>query len=235
MTGRELIRGSLELIGAIGIQETPSAEEQSRALSSLNVMLSGWSIKGVVVFARLRELLTLTGASSYTMGPSGSLNTSRPVDIYRAALEDQSSNPKLEIPLRIFTPDEYAAIPQKSLSSTFPTGIFIDWTNPLITIYPWPIPTIANKIALYSKKPLSTISDLSADLALPPGYERAIMYNLALERAPAYGKTPSDDVRVVASDSFGDIQRANLKIEPVGVDPFLVGAGGFDPQTGEPV
>jgi hypothetical protein len=55
----------------------------------------------------------------------------------------------------------------------------------------------------------------------PPGYERAIRSNLAVELAPFYGIPVSPDLRDQASTSMLRIKRANVRIREVPIDPSL--------------
>lgn len=236
MTGRDLIKGSLRLINAIGTGETPSAEEQSDGMSALNALLASMSIEGLVVFARVRELLTLVpNTASYTMGEGGTFDTPKPIEIVSAALEEQSSTPKAEIPLKLFTPREWAEVAQKSLTSTLPSGVYAERGGQFWTITLWPVPTVANKLVTYSKKNLLEVTNPSTEIHLPEGYERMIRSNLALELAPEYGKDPSARLIEMAWESKANVKRANEKIETLRCDPAIPGVrgGSFDWRTGE--
>lgn len=86
-TVRDLIKGSLRLLGAIAPGETPSADEQAEALLALNSMISSWSTESLTIYSRVRESFTLTpGQQMRTLGVGGSFNTSRPMEIEEAKL-----------------------------------------------------------------------------------------------------------------------------------------------------
>jgi hypothetical protein len=236
VTGRDVVKASLRLLGVLASGEAPSASEASDALESLNRMISNWSTESLLIYARVRETFTLTpGTSSYTMGSGGTFNTTRPLSIESASIELQSTSPKQEFPLNVLEITEWAAITAKDLTATIPTDVYVEMTNPQATVNLWPVPTAANKIALYSVKELSSISTLDTALAFPPGYEEAIVYNLAVRLAPEYGRPVSAEVATVATESKANIERLNARPRYLRADSgLLVGnRAGFNFITGE--
>lgn len=211
-TVRDLIRGSLRLLGAIAQGETPSAEEQADAFSALIDMLGSWSTESLLIFNKGREVFPLvSGQQSYTMGPSGNFNTVRPLKIEDALLQIQGSNPTFELPIKIVNQDEWVSISVKTMPSTIPINLYVEDTSPLATLNLWPIPSVASNLILYSWKPLDTFASVDSDLDLPPGYAKALRYNLALELAPEYGREPSASVLSGAIESKENIKRMNIK------------------------
>ena len=78
-TTLDLITKALQKIGAVTKDETLSAGDVSDALSSLNDMISSWSLDSLIVYASTLENFTLTpGSYSYTIGSGGNFNTTRP-------------------------------------------------------------------------------------------------------------------------------------------------------------
>lgn len=231
MTAADLIKGSLRLIGAIATGETPSADEQSDALVVLNDMLESWSIDGLLVYQRVRENFALVPSQqTYTMGVSGNFNTSRPTRIVEAGIEINGN----EIPVYIMNEQEWRDIGIKSLQSTIPQRLYTDGSYPLENVNLWPIPSAANNLILYSLKPLTSFTSTSNTVSLPPGYSRALRYNLALELAPEFGKAPSVVIASIASESKADIKRQNTQPVYMKSDAFgLVSRKPFNWFTGE--
>lgn len=235
MTGRDLVTASLRLIGAAAPGESVSATEATDGLATLNRMISGFSNEKLMIYAKVREEFTLTANDGiYSMGSSGDFNTSRPQWIESATLEDQSQSPDVEIPIKIIrNASEWAEIISKDATSTYPRYLFNEKTYPTDTINLYPIPTAANKLVLYSVKPLTEISTLDTSVSVPAGYEECLIYNLAMRLAPEYGKQPSELVMMTAIESKASIKRVNHKPSFLKVDNALINSGVFDINTGE--
>lgn len=232
-TVSDLIKGSLRLLGVIAQGETPTAQESADALSSLNDMLDSWSNDGLLLFDRTIESLSIVASTaSYTIGTGGVFNTARPVRIIEAAFKQSGSNE--ELPLNILTSQEWARAYDKTLTSSLLSCLYYNDTFPLGTIYVWPVPTASGTLVLTSDKPLSNYSAISDSVTLPPGYKKALRYNLALELAPEYGKQVSEIVFQQATESKANIMRTNtetilLKSDALGMvnpsKPFNIIAG----------
>lgn len=205
MTARNLIRRSLQLIGVVGQGEEVSADDASDALTALNDMLSSWSAEGDSVFEEAKDMHTLTSAVSYTIGSGADIDTVRPVRIVAAFT--RSGN--IDYPIELKDQKFYASISQKSLGSSFPDYLYYDGGFPTGTIYLWPAPLSGTELHIYSQKLLTNIASLDTAINLPPGYDRAIRYNLACELAPEYGKPIPAKVEQIAIDSKKIIENAN--------------------------
>lgn len=232
-TVRDLVKGSLRLLGAIATGETASAEEQADALSALNDMLDSWSTEGLIVDARVRETFTFTaGDGTYTLGTGGDFSTDRPLRIENASVIQSGST--LEMPIEIITVDQYAEIGLKSLQSSFPTRLYAEGTYPLETLNFWPVPSEAATLVLYSWKPLATYASANVDVELPQGFARALRYNLAVELAPEYGKAVSAEIAAIAQESKDNLKRMNTKVNVLSCDQaVLARPSSFNIYTGE--
>lgn len=231
MTVRELIKGSLRLIGAISSGETPSAAEEADALSSLNDLLESWSAEGFLVHQIVREVFPLTvNQASYTMGVGGNFNTSRPLLLSDASILDGSS----EIPLKLISVQEFQDISIKTTTSNIAQKIYALGSYPLETLTLWPVPSTANSLVTYSLKPLTAFTAVSNEVSFPPGYQRALRYNLALDMSPEYGKDPSAMIAMVAAETKADLKRKNIPAPIMSSDVSGLFEGNtFNINTGE--
>jgi hypothetical protein len=152
--------------------------------------------------------------------------TFRPEFIDRAAVLTGTAPDQVEIPLEILSDDRWADVRVKSVTSTFPTKVYYNPTVPLGQLWVWPIPTVTtNQIVLYLPTPLLRVAGLSVDLVLPPAYEEAIRYNLALRLCPPFGRPATPDLVQFATDALGAIKRTNIKLDELKCDPALTNAG----------
>lgn len=228
MTGREWITASLRKIGAIASSETLSADEATDGLAEANRMLGAWSSEGLLVHYKVRETLVLTPSDgSYTVGSSGNLNTTRPIKIVSASILDGS----VEFPIRVVSLAEWVRIASKDVDG-LPHSMYPDMAFPLLTVNLYPRPSTTYTLVLWSEKPLTEIATLDTSISLPPGYDDALIHNLAVRLAPEYGKAPSEVLHSIANETKANLMRQNLRPTYLTCDSALVGGGPFNIFTG---
>lgn len=236
MTVTEILEASLRAIHAISPTESVDAGQAKTARQALNMLLASWSTKGLVVPVRTRESFTLTASkASYTIGASGDFNTSRPMAVISAYIDNGSA----DLPMRIIGEDEYNDIGVKEAPGV-PEMLFTRFTFPLAILYPWPVPDAAYAMTLVSQTLLTDYTSLTTTISLPPEYYAAIKWNLAIELCPDYEREPSQTVVVLAERSLDAIITLNAanRLEPIrqnlGLRPSLPGSalGGGGSGTG---
>lgn len=234
MTGRDLVSASLRLIGAIAQGEAPAASEVTDGLAAINRMIDSWSTESLIIYADAKEEFTLVvGQQDYTMGPSGNFNTTRPLRFLQATIKVDSTTPAIEYQLNFKSLTEWVMIKQKGLSSNIPSDIYVEASYPLATVSLYPVPSVANKVVLYTQKQVTSIATPDTVIALPPGYEDALVYNAALRLAPEYGKAPSELVMALAIETKANIKRLNIKSSYLRVDDALITPARFNIYTGD--
>lgn len=221
-TARDLIRRSLQLVGVLSESQTPTAGQLQDGLSDLNEMLQSWSTENLTIFSKEREEFTLpSGNGSPTMGPTtGIFTTTRPLEVEAVTVKEGT----IEVPVEILSFKQWSEVSDKSQTSSIPTKMFPDYTNPLVTLNFWPVPSESKTVVIYSRKALTT---LTADtvLAYPPGYSRAIRYNLAIEMSSEYNIPASAEVLKIANESKASIKKINSKARILSVDPAITARG----------
>lgn len=206
-TVRDLISSSLRLINVLGAGENMSPEDAVDGLATLNQMVSSWSTDGTVVFSRSTDTKALTsGVQTLTMGTGGDINTTRPIAITQATVTLN----QISYPLSIWSQNTKSTLSYPTLPGAIPTELYINNGNPLLTLFLYPAPAGGLTLTIYSMKPLSEMT-LNTVLDLPPGYERALRYNLAVEFAPEYEREASRTVQNIAYDALQAIKRNNAQ------------------------
>jgi hypothetical protein len=100
----------------------------------------------------------------------------------------------------------------------------------------YPVPSTASTINLYSRKPLTNFASLTDNLTLPPGYERALKYSLAVELAPEYQVSAGQDVIALAIAAKASLKRTNKRPLTLQIDPAALTVSGkrrFNIYTGQ--
>ena len=214
LTAQELIDAALRVIGAVDPGETPSSTERTNALEALKIMLRQWSSKGLFVFVNTEDTHTLTsGTKSYTIGSGATINTTRPVKIINAYVNQGG----LDYQIEIIGESEYVAIADKDLGYNYPSKLWYQPGYSTGTIYIYP--PGGGTLHLFSQKPL-TEPGLSDDITFPGVYDAAIKYGLAVHIAPEYGGLRDPMVAALAQEAYNDVIgiNASLAAEVVNTD-----------------
>lgn len=217
-TARQIIKKSLLKIGALVKSEDPSADEANDALDSLNQLIQSWSNDSSLIVSRAWETFTLQGGvSTYTMGVGGNFNTARPINIISGYIRNGS----VDTPLTIIGDESYNSIGFKGITG-IPQFLDYDNANPIDNIRLYPAPSAAYSIFLLSEKPLASIASLDTDIIFPPGWERALIYNLAIELAPEYNQQVDAATAKAAAESLGMARSAIIRARPMDAYPQVL-------------
>jgi hypothetical protein len=233
ITAQQMVDRALRLLGAVDPEEAPSAQERTDALYALNSMLDAWQLEELMVFENVDVSKTLVpGTASYTIGVGGAINVARPNRISYAFLVDAGIRYDLGRPI---AEQQFKSIITTEVQSAIPTVIWYDESYPLASVNLYPIPSKALTLHLIVWQALQSFASLSAELALPPGYQLAIEMNLAVHMAPEFEKEAPAFVRDEAKRAKSKIKTLNsAQFIPAVCELAIARAGGrWDFNTGE--
>jgi hypothetical protein len=223
-TAQTIINDALKTLGVIGAGETPDADSSTDALKYLNGMLESWSIEGRLIYAARTITKTLTANDGqYSIGSGADINVARPDTIESAWIADSDS---VDHPLEIVDRARYDRIPDKTLTAAIPRKLFYDPTYANGTVYLYPVPTVANTLKMRANTLIGPYAELTDSFALPNGYRRAIVYNLALELAAPFQVNPSQYVVGIAEDAKDKLAAINFQIPRLQNDTARLGRNG---------
>lgn len=209
-TALEIIKRSMRLLGVISIGEEPSPDECADSLSALNAMLDSWANENLFIYAKTLDTITLTAnLGTYTVGPSGSTITTRPIEVSGSSYIDYQS---VSYPLAIDTLSDFNQIPVKTLITGIPNQLYVLPNMPNVTLQLWPVPSTTMTLNLWSNKLLQSFSNLTDVVTLPVGYVRALGFCLAEEMGPEFEVQVSADIQKKAAQARKVIKRTNTEV-----------------------
>jgi len=224
-TANTIIKAALRAIGAIATGETPTHDELNDGLEAMKFMLRSWSARNIVLYYTEDETLTMTGASPYTIGSGGTINTVRPASIRGAWTTDG--------PVKLIDEDQYRQIRMDTTVSGGPFEYL--WYNPaypLGLLYPWPLGN--GTMYLDCLKPLTDPTSITGTVSFPPEYDDAMKWNLAVRLCPEYGKEPPQVVAALAGVTLAGIETRNfaLQINSIRTELLRLAGGRYNIERG---
>lgn len=215
-TVRDILTRSMRVATILGASETMDGNDASDALLTLNQMMDAWQAERLFAYEILQHTHALTaGVGTYTIGPGGTINTNRPVRIEWAYTRDSQNYDR---PLEIVPDQVFAAITLKGQGDNFPSVLWYRPAYPLGIIRLWEHPSANLVLHLGCWVTLSEFANLDASVALPPGYEQAIVLSVAELISPEYGKEPSGSLVRMAAKARANIQQNNLPDPRIGCE-----------------
>jgi hypothetical protein len=191
LTVADIIYSAYRIAGILreaGRGASPSAKADG--LKVLNAMIDSWKAERLMVYAILRTPLSLqANKATYTIGTSGSpdFTLERPEKITNAGLILTDTENALEI----LTPQTWAALSPKTLSSSIPYKLYYEPLVPNGKITLWPTPTTAWQLALYTWQTVNQFAADTDQVIIAPAYQEALEYQLAIRLAARFPERAS--------------------------------------------
>lgn len=243
ITALSMIQDALESLGVADPGLPISGADGARGLNVLNQMMDSWSNETLTCFAITQQSTTLVvGKSSYTIGnftgignfvvgTSGigtqiDINSTRPLKIIdgpgAAYILDPQNN---KYGVDVIPRDKWNMIGNSGINSNVPDTLFYDPQYPLGVINVYPVPNIAWALYWNSYTQLMEFTNLATVLQLPPGYEEAIVSNLAIRLKP-YFQPPQMQIDPILVDrakvSKANVKRTNMRVNEAVFDPEII-------------
>lgn len=189
--------------------ESPTTDEYSDALETLNGMLASWSA-GQGIYAPSQQTKSLSsGTSSLTVGASGDLTSTRPKRIDSAYLRDTNNN---DYQLNIESITDYSRLLYKATNG-LPEVVYVRKGHPNWTLYFDYSTDQEYTLILELMQPLSVYAATTETVSLPTEYEDAIVYNLAVRLSPEHTNL-SPIVIGLADETLQTLENINMHPVP---------------------
>lgn len=213
-TAADIIARSARALGFLGDNEVLSATKVNQGLEMFNAMLDSWSAsESLMAYVTVQQSFPLViGQQTYTIGSGGNINTTRPQEILQAFVRDGNN---LDYPMSIIPLDVWNNIGQKNITSQIPTTLMYYTAFPLGVINIFPIPLVAYTVFYVSTLDQVGASLITTTISMPNGYERAYVFNLAMEMIANGWPCLLDQKQLAAltyaaAESKGNVKRGNL-------------------------
>jgi len=186
VTAQQLINRSLTLCGRLGAGRGAGESESEVSLGVLNAMLDTWRTSGLLVYAVRDDQYTLSPGDDpqqdYYIGPAAAdFDTDRPTYIQAANVILDALDSSLKRPLDLVNAAKWSEIETIDDHSVRPRLLYNDYAWPVSRLRFWPIPSKEITLELFTWQAVTQLDSLGENVTLPPAYERAVTYNLALE------------------------------------------------------
>lgn len=235
-TALDLITLALKTAGVLAAGITPAAEDVNDSFLVLNGLMASWNQNRWWVYHLVDIATPATGVISYTVGPGGNFNVTRPDRLESAYVRmmpqgiitpNTVGSGPIDYPLAIMeTHEEYGRIGQKSLVS-FPSVAFYDATLTLGTLYVWPIPNEQFELHIIVKETLPQFATLTSQINLPPEYFEALYYNLVGRLSLLYQLPINPGVVALATAGLNAIKVANHRVPNLRMPAGITRQGGW--------
>lgn len=210
--------------GSINAQFTGSIANNVLTVTSLNQggIALGQILSGTGIAANTRIVNFNTGAGgnikelgTYTVNFNQTVASTtitayfqRPQRIQSAFVRVPSTTGGIDYPVSIIQREQYEVIGLKNLSGPWPRALYYQPSEYLGTITYWPNPS-GGEMHIFADTLLSRFETISDTVALPPGYELAMRFNLAKLMMPEYGK--SNQIMAAMIDEQAKIGKGIIK------------------------
>lgn len=184
-----------------------SQSQYTDGLWELNALIDLWKSDRALVYAFVRQVFTINAnQQTYKIGLDTSAGqpdilTQRPEFIQWASYIFNNVTPSVEQPFQLLTPQLWAALSPKDLTSTISTHLYYQPDLPNGTVYLWPISTSPWQGALYLWQNVNEFANPTDVLVIPPAYRDALQWNLGVRlamRNPEEQKMHPDAPRMAA-------------------------------------
>ena len=201
----------------LGPQRTPSDAQFQDAIEELNRLTGSLNCDRLNIYTNTHWVLPIVESKiSYTIGISNDpefiadFPVPRPQAIERANVLTFPGTPQeIRYSLALFTDLQWARISMQVLPNTIPSILYNNRAYPVSTLSFYGQPQPGYSLELYVWELIPQFSALTDVVLLPPGYEDALVLNLAVRLAPHFQKG------AVPPDVRADAQTALMRIESI--------------------
>lgn len=224
---------ALTRINRLPLSQAAASGDAAVCLQALNLLIDSWANEELMIYTVTRTTWTITsGVADYNIGTGQTINVARPVSpqqIDRVNFYDSAITPTNELPLDLLTNAAWQSLGMKSLTAPYPVHAYYNPVYPTGILSLWMVPTSSTlRGVIYTPTRVSAFTALTDTVSLPPGYERMMVTNLALEISSSFGAVISPDMIDSARQSKAMVMQSNFRMvdQNMPTETLQFGAGG---------
>lgn len=182
-TPMRMVKQALKDCGRLQTGDEPTGEVLADALGRITDLMNFWQTQGLKLF--LNQLLSITpvsGTSLYTLGPGGSLITSKPTRVLEAWRVQSDGS---RVPLNSLSWNQYYRLGNLT-DGGVTNSYFVDKQTTNLLVRFWPVPdavTSAGTFELLTQAQATTPTELDETISFPVEWYLALRWGLADELA----------------------------------------------------
>lgn len=187
----QVITSALRKLAVLPSGGTPTTAQVNDAVDSLNAIVKAFQADGMQLWKMSETSFTVTsGTSTYTVGPSQTVNCPKPIRIVQA---DWTPSGGTNTPLNIYNRYDFNDLPQGTSYTGSPVNFYYQPLQTTGVIKLWPTPDNSTTVIKFQYQSMFEDMDASTDdFDFPSEWMQALIYTLAWSLAPEYGIPPTD-------------------------------------------
>lgn len=200
----------------LGPGRTPSPAQFQDAIDELNRLTGSLNCDRLNIYSITRQEFPLDPVkATYTIGLSpdalvtADFPVERPAGIESANIVTGGGGSSVRYPLGIATVLQWSAIGSQTLPESIPETLYNDRGYPVSTLYLYGQPAAGQILELFTWVMVPSFQAVTDVILLPPGYEDALVLNLAVRLAPHFQKDS------VPPDVRRDAQLALMRLQSI--------------------
>lgn len=159
------------------------SEQLADGLRRLTDLVNAYQTEGLRLWLDTDLSIPLVASqTTYTLGPSGNVNMTRPLRVEQAYYLD-SATPANSRPISVISWNEYLNLGQRAQTGAL-ASIFIDKGQTLMTVYCWPVPdaaTATGTLHVLIRQQVTNPVNVTETMNFPIEWRIALRWGLAAE------------------------------------------------------
>lgn len=182
----QVIKGALRKLAVLASGASPSTNQTTDGAEALNALVKALHADGMPLWKITSTSFTVTdGTSSYTIGPSQTVNTVQPLKVLQAF---HTPTGGVQIPMQVYNRYDFNTLPVLSTIEGEPVNLYYQPLRTTGTIKLWPTPNNSTtSITIHYQAPYEDLDAATDDFDFPAYWVQALIYLLAWVLAPEFG------------------------------------------------